>query len=582
MIRPGLHLYPAAEPSPPRPAVTLMLLREAAHGPHGFEILLSRRSHTARFVPGAYVFPGGAIDPQDHTCTHLADRRADQDAQATALAIAAVRESLEELGILLARRADGQPVRSADIQSHLNRQQPLAPQMQALGWRFALEHIYRFGHWITDRDYPRRFDVPFLLAPMPAHQQAQADNIEQFDPLWLSPVHALERHRDGALPLVYPTVRTLEKLAEFASVQAVLHACRHGTVMPTSSPRAAYVHGREVRFMEHEAPFAELELVCPQGQLQHDVGWQHEKPVPLLKHLHRLTAPNAGVMTGPGTNTYLIGQPETGFIAIDPGSWGTDADAQHLQRLMQATGGDIRHILCTHSHPDHSPAAAPLQALVEAAGYARPPIWGMPSAANARADSHFQPDRTLHHGDCVGLHTADDHPAPIHHTLQAIHTPGHVSNHLCFLLQEDALLFCGDHILGGTTTVILPPDGNMNDYLQSLDRLQTLCATHGVQYLLPAHGHVLHQPETVIQQLRAHRLRREEKVWQAIRQQPNGSLHDWLAQAYADTPEKMWPVARFSLQAHAERLALLHPEFAPSIHAALQAASQASGTPAAH
>ena len=104
-------------------------------------------------------------------------------------------------------------------------------------------------------------------------------------------------------------------------------------------------------------PFGELALVCPDGQIVHPLDWQTERPMPLLRNLQRLTAPNPGVMTGPGTNSYLVGDPATGFIAIDPGP----ADAEHLDKLWRAAGGDIRMIVCTHSHPDHSPGAAPLQ-----------------------------------------------------------------------------------------------------------------------------------------------------------------------------------------------------------------------------
>jgi recombination protein RecT len=105
--------------------------------------------------------------------------------------------------------------------------------------------------------------------------------------------------------------------------------------------------------MEHEMPFGELALVCPDGQIVHDLAWQPERPVPLLRNVQRLTAPNPGYMTGPGTNSYIVGDPATGHIVIDPGP----DDAGHIDRLWRAAGGDIRAIVCTHSHPDHSPGA---------------------------------------------------------------------------------------------------------------------------------------------------------------------------------------------------------------------------------
>ena len=144
------------------------------------------------------------------------------------------------------------------------------------------------------------------------------------------------------------------------------------------------------------------------------------------------------------------------------------------------------------------------------------------------------------------------------HTIQAIHTPGHAANHLCLLLVEDALLFSGDHILNGSTTVVDPPDGNMADYLDSLDRLDAVCAEHGVEFILPAHGYVLggpiHAARKAIAKLKAHRLAREAKVLAAMQALPQGSMDDWVQHAYADVPPRMWPVAQRSLLAHVERI----------------------------
>ena len=298
-------------------------------------------------------------------------------------------------------------------------------------------------------------------------------------------------------------------------------------------------------------PFGELALVCPDGQIAHPLDWQSERAVPLLKNVQRLTAPNPGVMTGPGTNSYLVGEPGAGFVAIDPGP----ADPSHLDKLWRAAGGDIRYIVCTHSHPDHSPGAAPLQALCVQHGHAAPPILGLPSAPTARAASAFTPDRSLADGERITLHSATGAT----HTLQVLHTPGHAANHLCLVLEEDGLLFSGDHILNGSTTVIDPPDGNMADYLDSLDALAALCATHGVEFILPAHGYVLGFARQAIAQLKAHRLAREAKVIAAMQALPDGSVEDWVAHAYADVPQRIWPVAQRSLIAHVERIRALGP-----------------------
>ncbi len=285
----------------------------------------------------------------------------------------------------------------------------------------------------------------------------------------------------------------------------------------------------------------------PQSGLLAVPAWQHAQAVALLPHVLRLTAPNPGLMTGPGTNSYLVGDSATGWLVIDPGP----DEPAHTERLWQAAGGDIRLIVCTHSHADHAPAARPLQALCAQRGGGTPPVLGLPSAPTAHPASHFVPDRALGNGEQLSLQAAD---GQTRHTLQVIHTPGHAANHLCLLLAQDGLLFSGDHILNGSTTVINPPDGNMTAYLDALGALDAACVTLGLDYILPAHGHVMDGARTVIAKLKAHRLAREAKVRVAMQAQPQGTLDDWVALAYDDVPQGIWPLAKRSLLAHVERL----------------------------
>ena len=562
MTRPSQLLHPHREPVATRPAATVLLLRDTPDN-GGLEVLMTRRSGTASFAPGAYVFPGGGIDALDASPeTHAAaDRRPAQGDLHLTQAIAAIRESFEELGVLLARHTDG-PRKGLMADAHdiaaIDRHQPFAAQCTARGLRLAADSVYLLAHWTGDRDLPRRFEVPFLVARMPEGQEPVADETEQFEPVWVRPADALARHEAGQFFMIYPTIRTLQRLAKFDATQAVLDAVAHEQPLWVSCPRAGLLGGTEARYMEDEMPFGELALVCPDGQIVHPLDWQTERAVPLLRNVQRLTAPNPGVMTGPGTNSYLVGDPATGFIAIDPGP----ADAEHLDKLWRAAGGDIRMIVCTHSHPDHSPGAAPLQALCVQAGRAAPPILGLPSAPTARAASAFTPDRALQNNELLAL-MGKAPEGKITHTLQVIHTPGHAANHLCLLLQEDGLLFSGDHILNGSTTVIDPPDGNMADYLDSLDRLDALCAEHSVEFILPAHGHVLGGPingaRSAIAKLKAHRLAREAKVLAAMQALPDGSMEDWVQHAYDDVPPRMWPVAQRSLLAHVERIRSQQP-----------------------
>ena len=504
---------------------------------------MTRRSAGASFAPGAFVFPGGGIDPADTRAHALALRRVGQSDLHLTQAIAAIRESFEELGVVLARRADGAWPDVADLAA-LDRAAPFAAQCASRGLVLAADAVFLLAHWITDRDLPRRFDVPFLVARMPEGQLPVADETEQFEPVWVRPANALERHAAGSFFMIFPTIRTLQRLTMFASVDALLQACA-ATEQPlwTSCPRAGWLAGKEERYMEQELPYGELELVSPDGQIVHRLDWQSLQPVPLLRNLVRLTAPNPGAMTGPGTNSYLVGDPTTGFIAIDPGP----ADTLHIERLWRAAGGNIRFIVCTHSHPDHAPGAPPLQALCES----QPPILGLPSADTARAHSVFTPDRLLADGE--ELHLADP-DGTVLHTLRVVHTPGHAANHLCLVLVQDGILFSGDHVLNGSTTVVDPPDGDMNDYLESLDKLTAACAAYDIHFIAPAHGYVIAQAANAIAWLKAHRLTREAKILGVMQRQPEGTLDDWVQEAYDDVPPRMWPVAKRSLLAHVQRI----------------------------
>jgi recombination protein RecT len=279
------------------------------------------------------------------------------------------------------------------------------------------------------------------------------------------------------------------------------------------------------------------------------VPWQHEKPVPLLKNVMRLTAPNPGMMTGPGTNSYIIGTADTGYIVVDPGP----NDAAHIQRLFEATQGDIRMIVCTHSHSDHSPAAKPLQALCTDAPHGKPLIHGLPHGPHATSNSYFSPNKTLQNKELINLISRRLEPDFLI-TIEIIYTPGHAANHVCLALLEDKLLLSGDHILNGSTTVINPPDGHMGDYLNSLDNLSDICKKYEIKHILPAHGYVLDKAEQVISHLKAHRLKREAKIAAVMHAQPDGSLDDWVISAYDDVPKQLWPIAKRSLLAHVEHI----------------------------
>ncbi len=250
----------------------------------------------------------------------------------------------------------------------------------------------------------------------------------------------------------------------------------------------------------------------------------------LAPSIRRVVAPNPGMMTGPGTNTYLLGT--RSVTVIDPGPY----IPEHQSRIRRAAPGPIQQILVTHTHRDHSPGAMPLAAATGAK------VLGPLPPDGARQDHSFQPDRLLRDGDEVQADAA---------ALRVVATPGHASNHLCYLHHPGGWLFTGDHIMQGSTVVIAPPDGDMSVYLQSLRRLQTL----NLKRLAPGHGDVMGDPQGVVRWLLAHRAKREAKVVAALEARPVSLVDELLPVVYADVDEAVLPVARLSLLAHLLKLA---------------------------
>ena len=252
------------------------------------------------------------------------------------------------------------------------------------------------------------------------------------------------------------------------------------------------------------------------------------RAVALSPLVQRVLCDNPGMMTGPGTNTYLVGTER--LAVIDPGP----EDADHLEALVAAGAGRIAWILCTHTHGDHSPGAAALKERT-----------GAEVLAFADRDG-LVCDRHLVDGDVL---VGPDF------RLRAVHTPGHAANHLCFVLEEEDRLFSGDHVMDGSTVVITPLDGDMTAYLAALERLAALDPP--LATIAPAHGHVIADPAAKLDEYLTHRRAREAQVLDALRAAgPTGAGTAALVAAiYTEVPEFLHPVARFSVWAHLRSLA---------------------------
>ncbi len=250
-------------------------------------------------------------------------------------------------------------------------------------------------------------------------------------------------------------------------------------------------------------------------------------PVEVLPGLVRVTAPNPSVMTGPGTNSYLVGSVD--LVAIDPGP----EDESHLEVLADTASGRLRAIIVTHTHHDHSPGARRLSEMTGA------------TVLGFGARDGFEPHRSIGESDVV-----DNGDIP----LVAVHTPGHASNHLCYLasIADAWVLFSGDHIMAGSTVVIAPPDGDMADYLASLERLLVL--EPPIDAIAPGHGPMIANPRAVVLGYLEHRRHREASVLAALRARGSALIEEVVSDVYTDVPEALWPIARYSVWAHLRKL----------------------------
>jgi glyoxylase-like metal-dependent hydrolase (beta-lactamase superfamily II)/8-oxo-dGTP pyrophosphatase MutT (NUDIX family) len=531
--------------APLRQAATLVVMRDS---PAGLEVLLLRRAERGDHSSGAWVFPGGVLDARDRDghphCGALDDTAASRllgvSDGALDYYVAALRECFEEAGLLLAYRPDGSLVRLDDDHGQAMRawrsrlhagEVSMAQFCTHFGLTLATDRIAYYTRWVTPAIRAKRWDTRFFFAEAPQAQESVHDEVELVEQLWLTPAEAIRR--GDALKLLGPTRVTLETLARFERAQQMLDHARETRSVALPAPRIADgPHGMMPVPAEHPS-WAEVGRLDPQGHGLARYAIEPGRPVRLSPHLIRVTAPNPGMMTGPGTNSYLVGGgPRNTWAVIDPGP---DLPV-HVEALLAAAPGPITAILVTHTHPDHSPAAASLAARTGA------PVLGRIADHAANQDPGFRPAREPVHDERIAVDEGL--------VLRVIHTPGHASNHLCFLLESERTLFTGDHLMGASTVVIGPPDGDMSAYLDSLRAL----LPRPIDWLAPGHGFLMAEPHRIIEGVVRHRLAREAKVVTALRELGPADLPTLLARVYDDVRPELHPVAARSLTAHLIKL----------------------------
>ncbi len=246
--------------------------------------------------------------------------------------------------------------------------------------------------------------------------------------------------------------------------------------------------------------------------------------------IYKITASNGSVFTGAGTNSYLIGKND--ITLVDPGP----IIKGHIDSLVQLGKGKIKRILVTHTHRDHSPAAKVLGEMLDV------PLMGrLLMEDDGLQDKTFKPNRILNHGDLI---ETDEY------SIETIHTPGHASNHLCYLIREEKVMLTGDHIMNGSTVVIAHPDGSMRDYLNSLELLRN----YDFNLIEPGHGDFLENPMDVVDWIIDHRIQRENKVISKLKLFSQVTSKELVSRVYDDVDTKLHPIAIWSLEAHLYKL----------------------------
>ncbi|HEV3468819.1 MAG TPA: MBL fold metallo-hydrolase [Pyrinomonadaceae bacterium] len=484
-----------ARPAVPKDAAAVILLREGGD-PADPQVFWAKRGARMAFLPGFHAFPGGQREESDAEVevAGAADRET-----ATMIACAA-RELFEELGVLVARGAEtltkGQL--ASVLEDLTSGRMTFAELLRHYGLRLDARDFTFVGRWVTPPFSPRRFDTLFFLARCPRKQEPRVLSGEFSEGCWTGARAALERWRRAEVLAVPPVIHALKTLAGGLTEDLVERFL--------SVPQA---HREPVRRIEFLPGFVCFPVRTP-------------------------TKPPATT-----TNCYVVGTRD--FVVVDPGSPYEDeqaALADYVRELV-AEGRRPRAIILTHLHPDHVAGAEALRA--QLGGDVAVAAYRLTAEALAGT---VRVDRFVEDGEIIEL---DGEPKL---SLRALHTPGHTRGHLALYEERTGALLTGDCIVGIGSVLIEPPEGNVRDYLRSLERFRRLPR---LTVLLGGHGPAVGGPVEKIDEYVEHRLKRERDILAAVRGGA-GTAPEIVARVYTDVHPRMHPLAERAVAAHLEKL----------------------------
>ncbi len=484
----------------PKDAAAMILLRN----PHDPEVFWVKRSLRLAFMGGFHAFPGGQRDAED---SHVRVSNCDDAAEA-AMRVCAAREIFEEAGVLIARGVERlTATRIAELRAEMHAERlSFAALLAQEGLVIDAEMLRELPRWVTPPPAPRRFNTYFFAAWIPAcadgEQPTHVIPGELESGEWNRPHEAFDKWRRGEVLLAPPVFVPIRELAR--GVEGFTERLFH--ITPDEQLRT---QGIEFRYGFNMVPL-------------------RSPTIPPATH----------------TNCYLIGGAE--LVVIDPGSPYED-EQQKLDVVLEkllAEGRRVREIIITHLHPDH------IGGVMHLANRFNLPVAAHRLTAEAIAET-VRVDRFIEDDEIIELSGGQRDP-DLHWRLRALWSPGHARGHLSFYEERTGSLITGDCIVGLGTVVIAPPEGNMKDYLASLERLLELPQ---LTALFPAHGPVLANTRGKIEEYIKHRLEREALIVSALSDEPL-TIPEIVTKVYTDVPAALHKLAALSVQAHLEKLAV--------------------------
>jgi len=500
-LRLSVNTIQRQSPSTPKDAAAVILLRQNTD-PQNPEVFLVRRSERLAFLGGFSAFPGGQLDASDAEV----EVRNSTDAVASAAISCAARELFEELGVLVACGAEsltkGQRVSLLDDL-----------ESGRMSWPGLLQHYNLFldandftfvGRWVTPPFSARRFDTWFFLVRCPPKQEPKVIQGELASGEWIAAERAHEQWQRSEILAVPPTLHALKTLGEGVTPDLVQRFL--------AIPQAFQIPVRRIEFRPN--------FIC--------------FPV------RTPTKPPAT-----HTNCYLIYNSRE-LLVIDPGS-PYEEEQQALAAAIDdlvGEGRSVREIILTHMHPDHVAGVNALRAhLGDRVTVAAHRLTAEPLGAAVGEDG-IRVDRNIEDGDLIKIEGTPEIQ------LEAVHTPGHTRGHLCFYEQRTGTLISGDNVVGLGSVLIDPPEGNMRDYLNSLQRMRKL---EGVSVIFGGHGPAVANAYGKIDEYITHRLERERHILEAV-QEGAATPKDIVARVYTDVSPKAHAMAERAVLAHLEKL----------------------------